>query len=44
MSEMQKNNLPDDDFIIGKGFEVEEIEIEQKPKRKEKKSKELKFM
>ncbi len=39
MSEMQKNNLPDDDFIIGKGFEVEEIEIEQKQKRKEKKSK-----
>ena len=31
---MQKNNLPDDDFIIGKGFKVEEIEIEQKPKSK----------
>ncbi|MBR6533743.1 MAG: endolytic transglycosylase MltG [Clostridia bacterium] len=39
MSEMQKHNLPDDDFIIGKGFEVEEFEIEQKQKRKEKKSK-----
>ena len=36
---MQKHNLPDDDFIIGKGFEVEEFEIEQKQKRKEKKSK-----
>ncbi len=34
MSDMQKNNLPDDDFIIGKGFKVEEIEIEQKPKSK----------
>jgi len=36
---MQKNNLPDDDFIIGKGFEVKEIEIEQKPKKHTKNSK-----
>lgn len=34
MSEMQKNNLPDDDFIIGKGFEVEEIEIPQNTNKK----------
>ncbi len=39
MSETQKNNLPDDDFIIGKGFEVEEIEIEQKPEKKKRKPK-----
>ncbi len=39
MSETQKNNLPEDDFIIGKGFEVEEIKIEQKPKKRAKKPK-----
>ncbi len=41
MSEMQKNNLPDDDFIIGKGFEVKEAEIQatNQRKRRAKKSK-----
>lgn len=39
MSETQKNNLPDDDFVIGKGFNVEEVSIEQKPAKRKKKSK-----
>jgi UPF0755 protein len=37
MSEEFKNNLPNnDDYVIGKGFEVEAIEINQKPKSKKK--------
>ncbi len=37
MSEEFKNNLPNnDDYVIGKGFEVEAIEINQKPKAKKK--------
>ena len=40
MSEEFKNNLPNnDDYVIGKGFEVEEIEITEKPKRYKKKAK-----
>ena len=40
MSDNLKNNLPkDDDYIIGQGFEVEEVEIEEKPKKKTKKEK-----
>ncbi len=39
MNDNLKNNLPEDDFIIGKGFEVEEIEIEQKDKKRNKKPK-----
>ena len=38
MSEEFKNNLPsDDDFILGKGFEIEETQVEykRKPKSKE---------
>ncbi len=36
MSENFKNNLPDDDYIIGKGFEVEETVIPQKRTQKKK--------
>jgi len=40
MSEEFKNNLPqDDDYVIGKGFEVQESEIEQSPKKTKKKQK-----
>jgi len=39
MSDNLKNNLPDDDFIIGKGFQVEETAIPQKSVKKKKKSK-----
>ncbi len=33
------NNLPNDDYVIGKGFEVEDLQINEKPKKKKKKSK-----
>lgn len=41
MSEEIKNNLPDDndEYVIGKGFEVDESVIEPTPKKKEKKPK-----
>ena len=40
MSEELKNNLPDDDeYVIGKGFEVQNPEQEYKPKSKKKKPK-----
>lgn len=43
MNENQKNNLPDDDYIIGKGFEVSEPEINYvKPKKPKKKKNALK--
>ncbi len=39
MNENFNKQIPDDDFIIGKGFEVEKIEIQPpKPKTKKKKS------
>lgn len=43
MSENLNNNLPEnDDYVIGKGFEVEELVIEsQKPKKKHKKTKNI---
>lgn len=39
MSDNFKNNLQDDDFIIGKGFEVPETEIIASPRKKKKKKK-----
>ncbi len=39
MSENQNNNFQNDDFIIGKGFNFEEVEIEQKPKKKKREKK-----
>ena len=36
MSDNLKNNLPDDDFIIGKGFEIPEDEIIPTPTKKHK--------
>ncbi len=39
MSENLNNNQSNDDYIIGKGFEVEEIEIEEKLRTKKKKKK-----
>ena len=40
MSEEFKNNLPNnDDYVIGKGFEVEAIEINETPKKRKKKAK-----
>lgn len=40
MSEEFKNNLPNnDDYVIGKGFEVEAIEINEAPKKRKKKAK-----
>ena len=40
MSEEFKNNLPsDDDFILGKGFEIEETQVEYKRKPKKGKNK-----
>ena len=42
MSDNLNNNLPEnDDYVIGKGFEVEEVKIEQKPIKKEKKAKNI---
>ena len=43
MNENLNNNLPEnDDYVIGKGFEVEELVIEsQKPKRKHKKTRNI---
>ncbi len=43
MNDNLKNNLPDDEYIIGKGFEVPDTEIELKPpkNRKPKKKKNI---
>lgn len=35
----QFNNLPDDDFIIGQGFELQEVDLPEKPKKSPKKKK-----
>lgn len=35
----QFNNLPDDDFIIGQGFQLQEIDLPQKPQKSPKKKK-----
>ena len=35
----QFNNLPDDDFIIGQGFELQEVDLPEKPQKSPKKKK-----
>lgn len=35
----QFNNLPDDDFIIGQGFQLQEVDLPQKPQKSPKKKK-----
>ncbi len=42
MSDNLNNNLPDDEYVIGKGFEVKETEISPKPVKKKKSKNTLK--